>query len=169
VDLALFTAGAGAGGVDGAAAVTDRTVAVLPSKRRLPDVSLSDALARRRVRVALPVLWAAAVLVASVVDPPSTGPTPALGGVGLDKMLHAGAYGVLAVLLVASRRARSRGELSVLTLASAGFGAFVEVVQLSFPARTFSGADALANLVGAAVAVALWLMVRRRLTVLGGE
>jgi len=103
------------------------------------------------------------VLVASVVDPPSAGPTPTVGGVGVDKLLHAAAYGVLAVLLVMSRRARSPVELTTLTLASAGYGAVVEVVQLSFPARTFSRADALANALGAAVAVALWLVARRRL------
>jgi VanZ family protein len=133
-------------------------------------VTLSDALARRRVRLALPALWAALVLGASVVDPPVSGPTPAgpFGVVGLDKVVHAGAYGVLAVLLATVRPARSRLELAALTLASAGFGAAVEVVQLSFPARSFSGADALANLLGAAVAIAVWVLARRRLRALEG-
>jgi VanZ family protein len=106
------------------------------------------------------------VLVASVVDPPgSGGPTPLgpFGLVGLDKWAHATAYGVLAVLLVIARRTRSPVMLSALTLTSAGYGAAVEVVQLWFPARSFSPADALANVLGAAAAVAAWVIVRRQL------
>lgn len=83
---------------------------------------------------------------------------PAPAGVpGLDKLVHVAMYGVLGVLLrwaAAERLNRMAGW--GLPLAGAGYGLSMEMGQLWLAAggRSFSWADAAANLVGV---VAAWL------------
>jgi VanZ family protein len=123
-------------------------------------VRLRALVAERPLSAAAVVGWAAAVLVASVVSPSAgTGGLSTAGPldlVGVDKWLHALAYATLAALVATARRARTRRELLAAALVSAGFGATVEAIQLSLPARSGDPADAVANAVGAVVGVAVW-------------
>lgn len=119
----------------------------------------------RRLRHALAAGVAALVLVASVVDPPSTGTPTVLLGAGVDKWLHAVAYAGLAVTVGYARLGESeldgRTLLAVFLLVAAyGFG--VELVQAPLPARSFDLADAAANAVGAALGTAPYLRLRGR-------
>ncbi len=73
----------------------------------------------------------------------------------VDKLGHAGAYAVLAGLLVwgiwkSKARKATRGELLLIFCLAAGYGAFMEWVQGSFfPNRFFEYDDMLANAAGA--------------------
>lgn len=113
-----------------------------------------------RAGYALFAFAAAAVLVASVVDPPTgtataaTAPRPL--GVPLDKWVHAGTYAVLAVLLCHATRARTTRAVLLAAAAVAAYGLAVELVQGTLPARSFELADAAANAVGAGVAALAW-------------
>lgn len=84
---------------------------------------------------------------------PPTGP---LGVVGPDKWIHAAEYGLLAGLVAWATTPRTRGESVRILLAVAGYGVVVELLQAPLVTRTASPRDALANLVGAAVALVLW-------------
>ncbi|PSQ00035.1 antibiotic resistance protein VanZ [Halobacteriales archaeon QS_5_70_17] len=113
-------------------------------------------------RYALPAALAAGIALASVVDPAGGGPRAATGPVGADKLVHAVGYAVLTAALLAANRPREGrrrvGAALAVTLATA-FGAGLEVVQATLPARTFSLGDAAANALGALAAALLW---RRR-------
>ncbi|WP_380675893.1 VanZ family protein [Salinigranum sp. GCM10025319] len=103
------------------------------------------------------------VLVGSLLPAPETGGASiGLFGVGVDKVVHAASYAVVAGLAAASRDWRRRG-LAVLgiVVAVAVFGAGVEVAQSFVPGRTMSGADAVANAVGAATGVVGWWLFDR--------
>ncbi|MFA4943162.1 MAG: VanZ family protein [Lentisphaeria bacterium] len=83
----------------------------------------------------------------------------------LDKLVHAGMYGILAVLLcwsLALRRHEPRKLLAILA-AVAGYGLLLELGQFGLTGgqRAFELADALANLTGGAVMAALWLLLHR--------
>ena len=113
-----------------------------------------------RVGYALFAFAAAAVLVASVVDPPSgTAPAAAIPrplSIPLDKWVHAGTYAVLAVLLCHATRARTTRAVLVAAVAVAAYGFAVELVQWTLPARSFELADAAANAVGSGLAALAW-------------
>ena len=98
------------------------------------------------------------VLVGSLLPAPETGGTSVeLFGVGADKLVHAASYAVVAGLAATSREWRRRGlAVLVIVLAVAVLGAGVEVSQSVVPGRTMSGADAVANVVGAAAGVVGW-------------
>lgn len=118
-----------------------------------------DAIVRR---YALPVAVAAAIVLASVVDPAGGGSRVAVGPVGADKFVHATGYAVLtAALLVAGRpfEGRRRAGAALAVVLATALGAGLEVVQATLPARTFSVGDAAANALGALAAALLW---RRR-------
>lgn len=113
-------------------------------------------------RYALPVAVAAIVALASVVDPGGGGPRAAVGPVGADKFVHAAGYAVLTTALLAASRPGGRGRRTGATVAvvlATAFGAGLEVVQATLPARAFSLGDAAANALGALAAALLW---RRR-------
>jgi VanZ family protein len=119
----------------------------------------------RRLRRALAAGVAAVVLVASVVDPPSTGTPTVLFGLGIDKWLHAVGYAGLAAAVGYARLDGTgldgRALLAVFCLVTAyGFG--VELVQAPLPARSFDLADAATNAVGAALGTAPYLRLRGR-------
>jgi VanZ family protein len=118
-----------------------------------------------RARYALFAFAAAAVFVASVVDPPTGGAVTAVGsapsplGVPLDKWVHAATYAVLAGLLCYATRARTTRAVLLAAVAVAGYGFAIELVQATLPARTFEPADALANAAGAVLAALAWRAV----------
>ncbi|WP_299262508.1 VanZ family protein [Halorientalis sp.] len=108
---------------------------------------------------------AAAVLVASVADPPAGGlaPTGPLGLVGVDKWLHAVGYAVLAALLAYALWATTARQIATAVGITVTYGAGIEVVQAFHPLRAFGAGDLFANAVGAAVVgLTLWLETRRR-------
>lgn len=131
-------------------------------------------LAPRSARWGLVALVAGGILVASVVDPPLSGVTGSgsPGPIGLDKRLHAAAYGGLAAALagaVGSRTVERGGPGLPPTLAFAlavalatGYGLGVELLQWTLPYRSFDPADAAANAVGALIGAVGSLAVARR-------
>lgn len=143
------------------------------SPRSTPALAVPALVARMRAlpvrtRYGLALAWAVVVLVASVLDPPAGGPPPVAPlGVPLDKWVHALTYAVLAGLLAYAARARAPRVLVAVVLVAAGYGFGVEVVQSFVPLREFDLVDALANAVGAAVAVVAWRLLDRRATAPG--
>lgn len=120
----------------------------------------------RRTRRQLPaVAFALVLLVTSLVPLPETGepvlPSPL--GIGLDKWVHAGSYGLLTGLLAWARRSRTVVGVAALAALAVGYGAGIELLQGLVPSRGTSAGDFSANAVGAAVAGLAWLaFVRRR-------
>lgn len=83
-----------------------------------------------------------------------------------DKLLHALAYALLALLLVRALRSSSTLKAADIALAafawSTAFGAAQEMLQYFLPNRTCDLFDLLANAAGAGLAVlAAWLAKRR--------
>jgi hypothetical protein len=127
-----------------------------------------------RTRAASVALVAAGLFLASVVDPgnagagTATGSLGPLGLVGVDKWVHAVGYAALALvgtfaLALRVDTTRPWPLLGVVTVVAA-FGAGIEVVQATLPARSFDVADMAANATGALFAVAAWSLVARRRT-----
>ena len=126
----------------------------------------------RRRREAAFVCAAVAVFVASVLDPatvgaggPTSGDGP-LGVIGVDKWVHATAYATLALLGAFALSGRSshgldRWALALVVLGVAAFGAGIEVVQATLPARSFDLVDAAANATGALLGVGAWAALVR--------
>jgi len=113
------------------------------------------------------IAFGALVLVVSLAPAPETGgPTPELLGVALDKWVHAGSYAALTGLLAWGRRSRAVAAVAVLTAIAVGYGGTVELLQGLVPSRSLSGADALANGVGAVGGGALWLALSARVDAL---
>lgn len=98
--------------------------------------------------------FALLVLVTSLVPVPASGDTavPTLLDVSLDKWVHAVSYGVLTGLLARGRRTRDVTGVTAVVLVAICYGAGVEVLQGFVPSRGTSGADVLANAVGAVLA-----------------
>jgi len=115
----------------------------------------------RRYRPA--VAFAALLLVVSLLPAPETGaPTPELLGVALDKWVHAGSYAALTGLLAWGRGSRALAVVAVLAALAVGYGGAIELLQGLVASRSLSGADALANTVGAVGGGALWLALTGR-------
>lgn len=118
----------------------------------------------RRVRVAMALAVAAVILFASVVDPPGTGggppPLGPFGLVGLDKWLHALAYGGLAGAVAYAMPAVSGRQLAAAVAVAAAFGLAVEGLQLGLPERAFDVADVGVNALGALAAAVGWRALR---------
>jgi VanZ family protein len=133
---------------------------MLPDPKRACVQTPSD----RRVDYALVAGFAATVFVASVVDPPTAaaatstaaGGLPRPLGLPLDKWVHAGTYAVLAGLLCRATDARAVRVVLLAALLAATYGAAVEVVQATLPARSFEVGDLAANAVGATLAGVAW-------------
>lgn len=119
-----------------------------------------ETLAAHPVRYGLVGLYAAYVLLASVVDPGGGGgglpPRGPLGLVGVDKWLHLATYATLGFGAAYALLARRGRPLVVAAVAATAFGAGVEVVQAPLAARSADLADAAANGLGAALGVGLW-------------
>jgi len=117
-----------------------------------------------RARAALAVGWALAVLAASL-QPGGDGGLPLASPFGLvapDKWLHAGGYAVLTALVAAAVLPRTRRRHLAVLVAVVGYGALVELLQVPVTGRSGDPVDALANAVGAVLALALWWGVVRR-------
>lgn len=115
----------------------------------------------RQVDYALVAGFASAVFLASVVDPPTgaagaaaTVPRPL--GLPLDKWVHAGTYAVLAGLLCRATDARTAWVVLLAAGVAASYGAAIEVVQATLPARSFEVGDLVANAVGATLMGVAW-------------
>ncbi|WP_336337674.1 VanZ family protein [Haloarcula brevis] len=93
---------------------------------------------------------------------------PALFGIALDKWVHALSYGVLTALLAWARRARSVPLVAALAAVAVCYGAGIELLQGLVPSRGLSGADLLANGIGAVLAGVLWLALAHADTAWGG-
>ncbi|MGM0592661.1 MAG: VanZ family protein [Halobacteriota archaeon] len=104
-------------------------------------------------------LYAIAVLLASVVTPPGglamDGP---FGVVGVDKWLHAAAYGTLAVGVAYAVRARRRDAIVTAVVVTVAFSTGIELVQVVVPTRSFDTADLVANAVGALSGGVCWAL-----------
>jgi len=121
-------------------------------------------MARSVPRRYLPAAGFALVLLATSLTPVPEGASeqvPPLLGVALDKWVHALSYGVLTALLAWARRARSLPLVAALAAVAVCYGAGIELLQGLVPSRGLSGTDFLANVVGAALAGALWLALAR--------
>ncbi|WP_324663806.1 VanZ family protein [Haloarcula sediminis] len=112
--------------------------------------------------------FALLVLVVSLLPAPETGgpPLPAPLGVAVDKWVHAGSYAVLAGLLAWARGSRDTVVVAALVGLAVAYGCGIELLQTLVPSRSFSGADAVANAVGAAGGGAVWLAVAARVDAL---
>lgn len=111
-----------------------------------------------RLARALPaLLWAGGIrLLSSMPDPPGARLTDVPH---LDKLAHAGLFGVLAALL------RLAGLPPAWAVAAAGtWGVLDEALQARVPGRDPSAADVAADLAGAVLAVIVvrWLAARAR-------
>jgi VanZ family protein len=105
------------------------------------------------------IAFAALLLVVSLLPAPETGgPTLAPLGISLDKWVHAGSYGVLTGLLVWARRSRDVAVVAALAAVAVGYGIGIELLQGTVPSRSLSGADVVANAVGAVAGAAGWLV-----------
>jgi VanZ family protein len=110
----------------------------------------------------IPVGVAAALLVASVVNPRWLGPASAAAGPDLSLVAHVVGYAALAAVVVGPLGGGRRGVVAAVVLAT-GYGAGMELLHLGLAYRTASVVDLAANGVGAAAGAAAWL-VRRRLS-----
>ncbi|KAA9398982.1 hypothetical protein Har1130_12310 [Haloarcula sp. CBA1130] len=86
---------------------------------------------------------------------------PAFLGFALDKWVHAASYGTLAALLAWGRQARDVSTVVALVAVSICYGAGVELLQGLVPSRGVSGADFVANAVGAVLAGLVWIVAHR--------
>lgn len=106
------------------------------------------------------------LLVFSVVRPSATGPIPGpFGLVPQSTWLHAVGYAGLAVVIAYALQTSPRPDWQVLCAVFAfatAYGAGIELLQSTIAYRTFDTADILVNAAGAAVAVAGWKLLVRR-------
>ncbi|GCF13205.1 hypothetical protein Harman_11400 [Haloarcula mannanilytica] len=112
----------------------------------------------------LPAVGFSLLLLGTSLLPVPEGPSeqlPVLLGVSLDKWVHAASYGALTALLAWARRARGWVTVAALAAVAVLYGAGVELLQALVPSRGTSGADFLANTVGAVLAGLAWLAIRR--------
>ena len=100
-------------------------------------------------------LWAALILVATSIPGGNVPEGPA----GMDKFVHFAFYGVLGMLAARARLQEVRAPLlpamTRLLLAVAGFAILDEAHQHFIPGRSADARDALADVAGAAIAIAL--------------
>lgn len=99
----------------------------------------------------LGVAWCAAllVLIASLISPPDTAPQYVFG---LDKLLHALVY---AALMFCYSKAYAKSFWLILALALTTYGGAIELLQQLTPARSSSIPDAIANLLGISIMLAI--------------
>ncbi len=119
-----------------------------------------------------PLWWMLTLAYCAFIFWMSSGPAPLpkpMSLFGMDKLLHAGAYGVLACIVLAGMRRSGRGwgrpALFLLPLLFASlYGVTDEIHQYFVPTRQFDPFDALANAFGAVLAAGagLFLPMPRR-------
>ena len=104
------------------------------------------------------VACAAAILVASAVDP-GDGPASTLFGLETAVYLHFLAYAGLAAAVGYARLTADRRTLVVAAVAATLYGAAVELLQGALSYRTMSLLDVAVNAGGAAAGALLWRVV----------
>ena len=100
-------------------------------------------------------IWTACIVMLAVSPSPyKTAPFP-----GFDKVLHFGAFGLLALLTVLPSR-KIPAWLSMIVL-PASIGAIIELVQMHIPFRSADILDWLADLAGCTLAFVGYLVFER--------
>lgn len=108
-------------------------------------------------------MWAAVILTLTSIPAPDLAPVGAFAFPGADKLVHAGLYGVLGLLLAravgaaAPRRTLGRVMLGVLAFASLD-----EWHQRFIPGRSAEVLDVVADVAGAAAGLAAATFLLRR-------
>lgn len=116
----------------------------------------SSGYAPKTVRI-FRILWAATLVVVVTGSLlPNAGPPDA--GVGLDKLLHFGLYGLLTFIPLLLFESRKTALL--LAMAVSPLGSLLELAQTQVDGRTFSAGDLLANNVGVVVGLLLGILFR---------
>lgn len=109
-----------------------------------------------RLRYALALLVVGFILVMTLLP---NAPAPSLPDIAnVDKLMHAGAWGLLALVTFAPFF-RSRALLCWLVLVA--YGAAIEVLQSFVPPRSADVWDAVADAIGAALGVGVMLLWQR--------
>ncbi len=125
----------------------------------------SDACAGATRRTFVPAVACTLVIAALSLWPKPPQPPESLMFPNADKVVHVVMYAFYAAVLAWTFVAGSRTWRSWASLVAYGaaFGAVMELIQAAAPAleRTLSGMDMLANAVGSAVGVALFLAANR--------
>ena len=104
------------------------------------------------LRLLIPVLWAGTILWLSLTSSPPQPPGP----LGWDKLQHAGAYGLLTLLLARMLTRlfhKPAGQAWLLAgVAAVGYGGLMEILQwVSYSGRTAEWGDLVADAVGALI------------------
>ena len=131
----------------------------------IPHLSTMKTLARR-LPGPLTLLWATVMLVLTLTPAKEMPRTPAWELLSFDTAAHAGVFAVLAGLagLWARQHPRLRHPASLVLLGCVGFGALIEVLQYAMQlGRHAEWSDLLSDSIGAAVGLALALVIRKRL------
>lgn len=116
-----------------------------------------------RFRWAVPAAWACALLWLGAQDGDDLPSTGIWAIPGIDKVMHAGAYGILGILTAWAARPGSAARAAVLGFCAAlVIGALDETGQSMTDGRFASLADLAADLVGGALgaAGAHWILAR---------
>ncbi len=107
--------------------------------------------------------WTPAVVWATLVVVATSWPNPGLPQAGhLDKVIHAVSYGLLGWLVGRAMPATTRVPVAAAFAGLVAFGALDEWHQGFIPGRATSGADLLADAVGALVGLLLFALRGRR-------
>lgn len=110
-----------------------------------------------RSRRLVPVVVALAILAGSFVPGSASGAAGgAVGPVGVDKLLHAVGYAVLAVAGLWAAPGRDARTVLAVVVVVTGFGGVVELLQWPIPGRSVSVLDLVADAVGAVLGAAGW-------------
>ncbi|TGD81512.1 VanZ family protein [Hymenobacter wooponensis] len=125
-------------------------------------------LPRRRAFVALPLAWAALVLVLTLTPSEEMPKTPDWQLLSFDTAAHAGVFTVLAVLAYfsAGRQeswlALRRHALGLVLLACIAFGAIIEILQMTMKlGRHGEWSDLISDTIGAGIGLGLMYVTRR--------
>jgi len=110
----------------------------------------------------MPVTYAVTVLVVSSLQPPP----PARGIPTSDKLLHMAVFGLMAVFVAMAlhrpRRPFTWKRALIAIAITCAYGAVDEAYQSAVPGRFGSSADALADALGAILAVCWYCVIARK-------
>ena len=105
---------------------------------------------------------AVSILVVSVVPIPGAVPEES-AGLSTSLLFHLGGYAILSTTLSAAlgTRLTTGRSVAVAVVATTGYGAAIEGIQLFLPYRTGDPIDVAVNAVGALVGACAWWLSRR--------
>ncbi|TGE09857.1 VanZ family protein [Hymenobacter fodinae] len=125
-------------------------------------------LPRRRAFVALPLAWAALVLILTLTPSQEMPKTPEWELLAFDTAAHAAVFGVLAILSYFSARRQQRRptlrrhSFGIILLYCIGFGALIEVLQMTMDlGRHGEWSDLLSDTIGTVLGLGLMHLTRR--------